>query len=56
MFSIFNVFFLSSFLGKRGVKEEIVNFNPRTIQSENREAVEKLLKKNAGSFDLEVIF
>lgn len=42
------------FLGKRGVKEEIINFNPRTIGSENREAVEKLLKKNAESFDPEV--
>jgi hypothetical protein len=41
-------------LGKRGVKDEILNFNPRTIASENREAVEKLLKKNADSFDLEV--
>jgi dynein heavy chain 2 len=44
---------LNSFLGKRGVKEEIINFNPRTISSENRENVEKLLKKNAESFDPE---
>lgn len=43
-----------SFLGKRGVKDEILNFNPRTIAPENREGVEKLLKKNADSFDLEV--
>jgi dynein heavy chain 2 len=43
-----------SFLGKRGVKEEIINFNPRTIGTENREAVEKLLKKNSESFDPEV--
>jgi hypothetical protein len=43
-------------LGKRGVKEEILNFNPRTILPENREGVEKLLKKNAQSFDPEVIY
>jgi len=47
------MFFNFSFLGKRGVKDEILNFNPRTIGSENREAVEKLLKKNADSFDPE---
>lgn len=41
-------------MGKRGVKEEIINFNPRTIGTENREAVEKLLKKNSESFDPEV--
>jgi hypothetical protein len=41
-------------LGKRGVKEEIINFNPRTIAPDNRESVEKLLKKNADSFDPEV--
>lgn len=46
--------YLISFLGKRGVKEDIINFNPRTITSENREAVEKLLKKNSESFDPEV--
>ena len=33
------------------MKEEIINFNPRTINPENREGVEKLLKKNADSFD-----
>lgn len=43
-------------MGKRGVKEDITNFNPRTILSENREAVEKLLKKNADSFDPEVSY
>ena len=42
---------IKNFLGKRGVKEEIINFNPRTINPENREGVEKLLKKNADSFD-----
>ena len=41
-------------MGKRGVKEEIINFNPRTINPENREGVEKLLKKNADSFDEQV--
>jgi len=42
---------IKNFLGKRGVKEEIINFNPRAINPENREGVEKLLKKNADSFD-----
>lgn len=45
---------IKNFLGKRGVKEEIMNFNPRVITPENREGVEKLLKKNAESFDLDV--
>lgn len=40
-------------MGKRGVKEDIIDFNPRNITSENREGVEKLLKKNAESFDAE---
>lgn len=48
------IIFFFSFLGKRGVKEEIINFNPRTIVPDNRESVEKLLKKNADSFDPEV--
>ena len=47
---------LFSFLGKRGVKEEIINFEPRSITPDNREGVEKLLKKNADSFDLEVFY
>ena len=48
--------FVLSFLGKRGVKDEILNFNPRMISAENREGVEKLLKKNKDSFDPEVNF
>ena len=44
---------IKNFLGKRGIKEEIINFNPRTIGTENRESVEKLLKKNAESFEPE---
>jgi dynein heavy chain 2, cytosolic len=40
----------SSFLGKRGVKEEIMNFDPRNVTVENRESVEQLLRKKADSF------
>jgi hypothetical protein len=43
------------FLGKRGVKEEIIDFDPRTITSENREGVEKLLKKS-DSFEPDVSY
>lgn len=45
---------IKSFLGRRGIKEEILNFNPRTIMPENRQDVEKLLKKNGNSFELDV--
>jgi hypothetical protein len=43
-------------LGKRGVKEDIIDFNPRNISSDNRDSVEKLLKKNRESFEPEVFF
>lgn len=43
-----------SFLSKRGVKEEILAFDARNISPEIRESVEKLLKKNAESFDSKV--
>jgi dynein heavy chain 2 len=42
-----------SFLGKRGVKEEIMNFDPRNVTNENRESVEQLLRKKADSFTQE---
>ncbi|XP_054724974.1 LOW QUALITY PROTEIN: cytoplasmic dynein 2 heavy chain 1-like [Uloborus diversus] len=42
---------MKSFLSKRGVKEEILAFDARNISPEIRESVEKLLKKNAESFD-----
>ena len=45
---------LLRFLGKRGVKEDIIDFNPRNISSDNRDSVEKLLKKNRDSFEPEV--
>lgn len=41
------------FLGKRGVKEEIMNFDPRNVSVENRDAVEQLLRKRADSFTQE---
>ena len=37
-------------MGKRGVKEEIMNFDPRNVSSSNRDAVEQLLRKKADSF------
>ncbi|CAF2056597.1 unnamed protein product [Rotaria magnacalcarata] len=41
---------MKGFLGKRGVKEEIMNFDPRNVTVENRESVEQLLRKKADSF------
>ena len=41
---------MNSFLGKRGVKEEIINFDPRDVARENRESVEQLLRKKSDSF------
>jgi hypothetical protein len=32
-------------LGKRGIKEDIIDFNSRNITADNRDSVEKLLKK-----------
>lgn len=40
-------------MGKRGVKDEILNFDPRNVTRDNREAVEQLLKKKPESFNLE---
>jgi dynein heavy chain 2 len=45
---------IKNFLGKRGVKDEVINFNPRLITAENRQGVEKLLKKNKDSFEAEI--
>ncbi|GFR12638.1 cytoplasmic dynein 2 heavy chain 1 [Trichonephila clavata] len=42
---------MKSFLSKRGIKEDILAFDARNISPEIRESVEKLLKKNAESFD-----
>ena len=44
-------FFLCfSFLGKRGVKDEIMNFDPQNVTNDNRESVEQLLRKKPDSF------
>lgn len=40
-----------SFLAKRGIKEEIINFDARRISPETRLAVNALLDKNKKSFD-----
>ncbi len=42
---------MRSFLARRGVQEEIRNFDARKISSELRKSVESLLKKNADSFN-----
>ncbi|CAF1020652.1 unnamed protein product, partial [Adineta ricciae] len=44
---------MKAFLGKRGVKEDIMNFDPRNVTGENRESVEQLLRKKADSFSQE---
>ncbi|CAM4781010.1 unnamed protein product [Rotaria magnacalcarata] len=41
---------MKAFLGKRGVKEEIMSYDPRNVVAENRESVEQLLRKKADSF------
>ena len=43
-----------SFLAKRGVKEDIQNFDARKISPDIRKNVEAFLKKNAGSFEPKV--
>lgn len=43
---------MKSFLAKRGVKEDIRSLDPARITPENCEAVEKLLKAKAESFDV----
>ncbi|XP_076054654.1 dynein cytoplasmic heavy chain beethoven [Oratosquilla oratoria] len=42
---------MKSFLAKRGVKEEIRNYDPRNVTSESRRAVEKLLRERSDSFE-----
>ncbi|XP_069942834.1 cytoplasmic dynein 2 heavy chain 1 isoform X1 [Cherax quadricarinatus] len=42
---------MKTFLAKRGVKEEIRNYDPRDVTSEARKSVEKLLHERADSFD-----
>lgn len=42
---------MRSFLAKRGIKEEIINFDARKITPEVREQVEAHLAENAKSFD-----
>lgn len=42
---------MKTFLAKRGVKDDIRNFDARHIHPEDREAVDKLLKFKAESFD-----
>ncbi|XP_069998938.1 cytoplasmic dynein 2 heavy chain 1 isoform X2 [Penaeus vannamei] len=42
---------MKTFLAKRGVKEEIRNYDPRSVAPESRKAVEKLLRERADSFD-----
>ena len=46
----------SSFLAKRGVKEEIQTFDARKISPDIRESVEELLKKNRDSFEPKVFY
>ena len=43
-----------SFLAKRGVKDEIQQFDARKITPEVRKSAEELLKKNGASFDPKV--
>ncbi|XP_022103094.1 cytoplasmic dynein 2 heavy chain 1-like isoform X1 [Acanthaster planci] len=42
---------MKSFLAKRGIKEDIANFNARNISAEIRAGVEELLDRNSASFD-----
>ena len=42
---------MKQFLAKRGVKDEILSFDPRKVDPKNRVVVEKLLKERANSFD-----
>ena len=46
--------FGSSFLAKRGVREDIATFDARNITHEIRESVEELLHRNKASFDPKV--
>ena len=42
---------MKNFLAKRGVKEEILNFDARRVNPKNREIVEALLEEKSNSFD-----
>jgi dynein heavy chain 2 len=42
---------MKSFLAKRGVKDEIINFDARKITGELRDSVNELLERNKKSFD-----
>jgi dynein heavy chain 2 len=42
---------MRAFLAKRGVKEEIMNFDARRIDPETRDAVAEILEKKKASFD-----
>ena len=39
------------FLAKRGVKDEIINFDAHRVASDARKQVEELLRRNKDSFD-----
>lgn len=45
-----------SFLAKRGVKDEITNFDARKITSELRNSVNELLERNKKSFEEKVVW
>ncbi|XP_065833043.1 cytoplasmic dynein 2 heavy chain 1-like isoform X2 [Oscarella lobularis] len=45
---------MKSFLAKRGVKEEIINFDVRNVTPELRQGVSELLEKNKRSFEEKV--
>ena len=47
-------FACTSFLGKRGIKDEICMFDARAISHEVRESVEEILKSKESSFDPKV--
>ena len=42
---------MKKFLGNRGVKEDILNFNAKTISNDLRKNVSKMIKKKADSFE-----
>ena len=47
---------MKKFLGQRGVKESILNFDPHDITPDARDAVERLLKQKGNSFEHAVIY
>ena len=47
---------MKKFLGVRGVKEQILNFDPHDITPAARDAVEKLLRQKGNSFEHAVIY